>query len=181
MATMSRTPKTIITLALMTILVACNTHPAPEPTETPTPTLTVPTTTPTTQNVQHAEQAVVDLWAMVDRLVNNPKETIQKLDTVASGDALDMFQQNIGKYRAAGWKGTGSSVVEELEAASSGVNATGQSTWSVTACVDGSGTTLVDKDGKSVQGPPYRIRHKATVEKRDSKFYVVSDEAVGTC
>ena len=47
--------------------------------------------------------------------------------------------------------------------------------------VTGLAGTLVDADGKSVQGPPYRIRHKSTVVERASALYVAEDAAVGTC
>ena len=85
------------------------------------------------------------------------------------------------KYRSAKWKGSGASLVEDLVATSTGTNADGRSTWTVTACIDGSNTTLVDADGKSVQGPPYRIRHKSTVVERAAAFFVAEDAAVGTC
>lgn len=174
-----------LTLALPPLLAACTATPSPgpsaSPTPTPTPTATATTLSPAEQDLADAKQAVVKLWAVVDRLTNDPQASLQDLDTVASGDALTMFQQNLGKYRAARWTGTGSSVVEDLEATASGVDASGRSSWTVTACVDGSGTTLVDQNGKSVQGPPYRIRHKSTVVERVSALFVAGDVAVGTC
>ena len=113
--------------------------------------------------------------------LNNPRLSLQALDNVATDSALTMFQQNLGKYRAAQWVGSGSSAVTGIQAVSSGVDARGYRAWTVTACVDGSKTTLVDQNGKSVQGPPYRIRHKATVISRASHLYVSTDTAVGTC
>jgi len=143
--------------------------------------MTSTTLSPAEQDLADAKQAVVKLWATVDRLTNDPSASLQDLDTVAMGDALSMFQQNLGKYRAARWTGSGASVVEGLEATASGTDASGRSTWTVAACVDGSGTTLVDQSGKSVQGPPYRIRHKTTVVERASALFVAQDVAVGTC
>lgn len=172
-----------IALALPLLVTACTATPSPDPTpsSTPTPTPSVTTLLPAEQDLANARQAVVKLWDVVDRLTNDPQASLQDLDTVAMGEALTMFQQNLGKYRAARWIGTGSSVVEELKATASGMDSAGRSTWTVTACVDGSGTTLVDQSGKSVQGPPYRIRHQATVVQRASALYVAEDEAVGTC
>ena len=92
-----------------------------------------------------------------------------------------MFQDNLVKYRAVRWTGSGSSIVADPTATASGTNAEGRSTWTVDACIDSSNTTLVDANGKSVQGPPYRIRHKSTVLERSSSFYVAQDTAVGTC
>lgn len=172
-----------IALALPLLAVACTATPVPDPTPstTPTPSPGVTSLSPAEQDLANARQAVVKLWDVVDRLTNDPQASLQDLDAVAMGDALTMFQQNLGKYRAARWIGTGASVVEELKATASGMDSAGRSTWTVTACVDGSGTTLVDQNGKSVQGPPYRIRHQATVAQRASALYVAEDEAVGTC
>ena len=172
-----------LALALPMVVAACTATPSPDPTpsSTPTPTPSVTSLSPAEQDLANARQAVVKLWDVVDRLTNDPQASLQDLDAVAMGNALTMFQQNLGKYRAAQWIGTGASVVEQLEAKASGMDSVGRSTWTVTACVDGSGTTLVDQNGKSVQGPPYRIRHKATVVHRASALYVAEDEAVGTC
>lgn len=177
-----------VLLALsMSSMTACTATPAATPTPTasvsvtPTPSATTPTLTPTQVDLENAKQAVVKLWAVVDRLTNDPKSSIQDLDSVATDATLTMFQQNLVKYRSAGWKGSGSSVVEDLTATARGVNAEGRSTWTVTACIDGSKTTLVDASGKSVQGPPYRVRHESKVVQRSTGFFVADDEAVGTC
>ena len=172
-----------IALALPLLVAACTATPSPDPTpsSTPKPTPSVTSLSPAEQDLANARLAVVKLWEVVDRLTNDPQASLQDLDAVAMGSALTMFQQNLGKYRAAQWMGTGASVVEDLEAKASGMDSAGRSTWTVTACVDGSGTTLKDQSGKSVQGPPYRIRHRSTVVQRDSALYVSEDEAVGTC
>lgn len=157
---------------------------SPSATTTPSPTSTLPPTSsdsPSDQGITDAEHAVVSMWATVDRLVNDPRLSLQALDTVTTGDALTLFQQNLGKYRAAQWRGSGSSVVSDLQAVSTGADTHGHPAWTVTACVDGSKTTLVDQAGKSVQGPPYRIQHKATVIASGSHLYVSTDSAVGTC
>ena len=184
MAITMRVGSILLALAVTMSAVACTTTPAPSPTITsvsPTPSPTVTTMSPAEQDLENAKQAVIDLWAVVDRLTNDTEASLQDLDTVATGNALTLFQQNLVKYRAAGWTGSGSSVVEDPRAESSGMDAQGRSRWTVTACVDGSNTTLLDGGGRSVQGPPYRINHKATVEKHASAFLVSEDEAVGTC
>jgi len=173
----------LLALTLTAAVAGCTTTPAPTPTAsvTPTPTPTPTTLSPAEQDLANAKQAVVNLWAVVDRLTNDPQSSIQDLDPVASGAALTLFQQNLMKYRTAGWKGSGSTLVEDLVAEAGGINAEGRSTWTVTACVDGSNTTLVDAAGVSVQGPPYRIRHRSTVVERSAGLSVTEDEAVGTC
>lgn len=171
---------TLMTVTLFLGVFGCTTPPTP----TPTPSTATPSATPTTpapSDLESAKQAVVHLWKVVDRLTNDPKSSIQDLDAVAGGQTLTMFQENLVKYRANNFVGSGSSVVEDLEASADGINAEGRSSWTVTACVDGSKTELVDAEGRSVQGPPYRIRHESTVEERSSGFFVVADEAVGTC
>ena len=54
-------------------------------------------------------------------------------------------------------------------------------TWVVEACVDVSGLKTVDKNGKSVTGPPYRILHKSTVKRGSKHLVIVKDEAVTEC
>lgn len=71
--------------------------------------------------------------------------------------------------------------MESPAAELAGTNARGLTTWTVTACIDRTDTTLVDPQGKSVQMPPYRIRHRSTVVERAGAFEVDQDEATGTC
>ncbi len=181
-----RTITTLLAALLVAAAAGCTTAPTPSPTvttTTPLPSLT-PTATalsPAEQDLANAKQAVVRMWTVVDRLTNDPVASLQDLDNIATGDALTLFQQNLVKYRANGWVGTGTSSIEETVAAAAGTDAQGFRTWTVTACVDGSKTTLVDKSGQSVQGPPYRIRHRSTVVERASTMKVSLDEAVGTC
>jgi len=180
----TRTGLLLLALTLATTVTACTATPTPATTvsATPTPTPSQTTMSPAEQDVANAKGAVVKMWAVVDKLVNNPKSSsIQDLDAVAEGATLTMFQQNIMKYRAANWTGSGNSLVDDTTAAFAGTNTQGQSTWTVTACIDSSTTTLVDSNGKSVQGPPYRIRHTSTVVERSANFYVADDSAVGTC
>lgn len=190
MTTTTRIGCALLALAITAGATACT--PAGGPTATSATTPAAPTATPATtastatpsleqQDITAAKNAVVKLWAVVDRLTNDPRAPIQDLDSVATGPALTMFQQNIVKYRAAHWVGSGASNVQDLKSSPVGSNAAGQRTWTVTACVDGSKTTLVDANGKSVQGPPYRIAHKSTVVERTSALFVEEDTAVGTC
>ena len=180
----TRTGLLLLALTLATTVTSCTATPTPASSvsATPTPTPSQTTMSPAEQSMANAKGAVVKMWAVVDRLVNNPKSSsIQDLDAVAEGATLTMFQQNIMKYRAANWTGSGNSIVDDTTATFAGTNTQGQSTWTVTACIDSSTTSLVDSTGKSVQGPPYRVLHKSTVVERATNFYVADDTAVGTC
>lgn len=167
-----------VALALPPLLAACTATPSPSPsasfTPTPTPTVTAPKLSP-------AEQTVVKLWAVVDRLTNDPSASLQDLDTVASGHALDFFRKNLTGYRLEKLTGSGSSVVELQSAQASGNNTQGLPTWTVTACIDTSNTKLVDTSGKNVTAPPYRFQHRSVVVERSAGLYVGQDEVLGTC
>ena len=173
------------TLALPPLLAACTATPSQgpsaSPTPTPTPTATSTTLSPAEQNLVNAKGAVVKLWAVVDRLTNDPTSSIQELDAVASGKVRTFFQENLMSYRAQGWVGSGSSVVDAPSAELAGINAQGLTTWTVTACIDASNTTLVDSKGTSMQTPPYRIRHRSSVIQRSGVLLVAEDEVLGTC
>jgi len=172
-----------LALALPPLLAACTATPTPSPTAspTPTPTPTVTTLSPADQDLANAKQAVVKLWAVVDRLTNDPQVTLQDLDTVASGVALDFFRKNLTGYRLEKLTGSGSSVVELQTAQASGNTTQGLPTWTVTACVDASNTKLVDPSGKNVTAPPYRFQHRSVVVERAAALHVDQDEVLGTC
>ena len=179
----TRTGLLLLALALATTVTACMATPTPATTvsATPTPTPSQTTMSPAEQDLTKAKAAVVKLWEAVDALTNDPKSSIQDLDAVASGQVLTMFQENLGTYRAQDWTGSGSAIVENPTAELAGTNAQGLTTWTVTACVDRSHTTLVDASGKSAQLPPYRIIHSSTVVQRSGLFKVEQDQATGTC
>lgn len=181
------TTTTRISGALLALAIAAGTSacaPTPSPSVTPTPTMTTattPTLSPAEQQLIHAQQAVVKLWAVVDRLTNDPSASLQDLDTVASGEALDFFRKNLTGYRLEKLTGSGSSVVELQSAQASGNNTQGLPTWTVTACIDTSNTKLVDTSGKNVTAPPYRFQHRSVVVERSAGLYVDQDEVLGTC
>jgi hypothetical protein len=177
----TRTGLLLLALALATTVTACTATPTPATSVSATPTPSQTTTSPAEQDLTKAKAAVVKLWEAVDALTNDPKSSIQDLDAVASGQVLTMFQENLGTYRAQGWTGSGSAIVENPTAELAGTNAQGLTTWTVTACVDRSHTTLVDAKGKSVQLPPYRIIHSSTVVQRSGLLKVEQDQATGTC
>lgn len=172
--------------ALLTTLTGCVSAP-PTPSPTPAPSSSVapsPTSTPLTpaeQDLQRARDAVATMWATYDRIAADPEASIGDMLGVATGDLLTKLQDNLSRYRAHGLTGSGSSAVEQVSAESTGFDAKGLPTWSVTTCVDNSNLKLVDKSGTNVVGPPYRIAHRSSVLLRGGKFLVSTDESTGTC
>ena len=144
--------RALLALALAPVMAACTAAPASSPSASvaPTPTQTAPTLSPAEQDLAIAKQAVTNLWSVVDRLTNDPQASLQDLDTVASGEALEFFRKNLTGYRLEQLTWSGSSVVELQSAQPSGNNSQGLPTWTVTACVDTSDTKLVDPSGKNV-------------------------------
>ena len=175
--------RALLALALAPVMAACTAAPASSPSASvaPTPTQTAPTLSPAEQDLANAKQAVTNLWSVVDRLTNDPQASLQDLDTVASGEALEFFRKNLTGYRLEQFTGSGSSVVELQSAQPSGNNNQGLPTWSVTACVDTRDTKLVDTSGKNVTAPPYRFQHRSVVVERSGALRVDQDEVLGTC
>lgn len=89
--------RALLALALAPVMAACTAAPASSPSASvaPTPTQTAPTLSPAEQDLANAKQAVTNLWSVVDRLTNDPQASLQDLDTVASGEALEFFRKNL--------------------------------------------------------------------------------------
>lgn len=175
--------RAVLALVLAPIMAACTATPTSTPSAsvTPPPTMTTPTLSPAEVDLENAKQAVVKLWAVVDRLTNDPQASLQDLDTVASGDALEFFRKNLTGYRLEQLTGSGDSIVELQSAEAAGNNAQGLRTWTVTACIDTSKTKLIDISGKNVTAPPYRFQHRSVVVERAAALHVDQDEVLGTC
>lgn len=175
--------RVVLALVLAPIMAACTATPTstPSASETPTPTMTAPTLSPAAVDLENARQSVVKLWAVVDQLTNDPQTSLQDLDTVASGDALEFFRKNLTGYRLEQLTGSGDSMVELQGAEAAGNNAQGLRTWTVTACIDTSKTKLVDASGKNVTAPPYRFQHRSVVVERAAALHVDQDKVLGTC
>lgn len=174
-------------VSVLAMLAGCT--PAPTPANTASASTSAPpaasasatTLSPAEQDLQDAKQAVVKLWQVVDRLTNDPRTTLQDLDTVASGEALEFFRKNLASYRLERLTGSGDSVIEVQAVQAAGNNDQGLAIWKVTACVDASKTKLVDSAGKNVSAPPYRIQHRSVVVQRTQSLLVDQDEVLGTC
>lgn len=182
MTLVSRMIGAAVAVALVGSVWGCAPSPAPTPSVTSTPSPTASAPSPAEQDLESAKAAVVEMWALYDEISNNPTtRSIDELVTVASGEWLTTLRKLLMQNRAQTWTSSGYAVVEDLEAELAGTNAQGRTEWTVTACIDSSTTTLVDQDGKSVVGPPYRVVQRSTVEKRDGEWYVTAGELTGTC
>lgn len=143
---------------------------------TPTPRSTPPKLTPAEQDLELAKAAIVQFWQVLDRVAADPESRINDMDRVARGAALRQAQEDLTAWRVAEYVLTGTRTVENATA-----KLTSKNRWTVTSCVDTSEIDVVDRKGKSVSGPPYRILRRSTVVKDSDSFYVTVDKAIETC
>jgi hypothetical protein len=176
-------------LAVVLTLAACRGEPAGLDT-TPTPTVATtpassPTPTPTTSSsasdpaAAQAVGAVVQFWKMLDRLASDSDTSLSDIFTVARGQVADQYIQNITEYRYDNVRQTGRVMVDEATAR----RLRQAARYQVTACVDVSGTDVVDENGKSVISPTRnpRVLSVYEVERDDGKWYVIAERAIETC
>ena len=136
---------------------------------TPTPTKSL---TPEQQDLQDAEQSIVNYWKVLDEAAANPKSDLKALATVARAQALAQWQSTLSDYRSKGWVQHGNaSVVDPVASKKAGKS------FAVTACIDVSALDVVDKSGTSVvvPGRPQRQRYSYQVEKAPQGFFVTVD------
>ena len=118
------------------------------------------------------------LVAKTDALAQDLSTDAGDVAAVARGDAFTAeLSVLVGRHKN-GYVQIGSRRVLDPHAVLAGPNL-----WSVTACIDVSGTDVVDKDHKSVVGPSRapRYAYSYSVIKDGAKFYVNTEEATGTC
>ncbi len=144
-------------------------------TPTPPPSPSTPTD-PAAQQLAAAKQRVVDMWAVVDEISIKPKKSINALDAYATGEWLTKMQIMLSEQRALKYTTVGLSSVE----ITSGKRLSSKS-WSVEACVDTSAQKVLDKKGKRVDGPPFKVLHRATVVQAGAQLKISQDEAVTEC
>lgn len=174
-------------------LMACSSTTAPSATTSTTqppnaspstPTTSVPsstttTTGPATAALRSAEAAISSFWTSLDALSAEPNSDLAALAKVARDPAFQTWQQLIVQRRVKSLRQIGATKVATAVA-----TRTGASTFDVEACIDVSGTDLVDSKGKSVvpadRSPRIRYQY-SVVQGSDSKFYVTRDKASGSC
>lgn len=175
----------VTAVTALSAVAGCTATPIQTP--SPTPTASGPVTpsptplTPSEQGLVHAKAAVARLWATYDRIATDSKAPIKDIQAVAGSPLQDALQQNLARYRQYELTGSGNTEVTEATARLTGVDEQGRTTWLVTACLDRTHFDLVDKTGKSILGPPYRVVHDATVVLGGGEYLVTQDESTGTC
>jgi len=100
------------------------------------------------------------------------------VDTVARGDAFTTELSFLVDRYKNGYVQVGFRRVLDPHAVLAAENQ-----WSVTACIDVSGTDVIDKDHKSVISPSRapRYSYSYSVIKDGAKFYVTTEQVTGTC
>lgn len=191
---MKRTTTTVaaLTLSSLAFLTACTdadgtaadpttTRSAATTTEsnTSTPSSTPSTTSPAERDAKAAQQAVVRFLALYDELANNPKSSLNRLATVARGQALAQWRTTLFRQRVKGWRQIGSVKIVSTTAS----KRTSQR-YKVTACIDVDKVNIVDRDGKSVVAAnrPPRTRDTYIADRTPQGWFVTGEEfQVTTC
>ena len=131
-----------------------NTAPltAPSPTVEPTPE---PTMLSPDEAGERAQSAVEAYLALFDEVSANPDTDLAELGQVAHGRALDWATHQISTWRQAGHTGVGAQVASDFTVTAVELDPDDSAevdypSVELTACVDVSGTDIVDEDGKSV-------------------------------
>ena len=121
-----------------------------------------PALTPTSLTRQHAEasarEAVQDYLALFAEISADPDRDVTELEQVAAGRALDWATHQITTWRDAGQRGVGAQVASEFNLTHVVLDPDSSAdhdhrTVELTACIDVSGTDIVDKHGSSVVSP----------------------------
>ncbi len=172
-------PTLLGTIAVL-VLTGCTPSPTSTPSASPTPSniASTPSLSADQQALEDAKARVVEMWQVVDKVLSDKNVPItSSLAPILGDQALDTAQTTAGVNRSRGIVSTGSTIVEIKGAVTQGTS------WIVTACVDRSGTSMVDtKTGKPVQVPPPRLMHTYTVQRpADGYLRIVTDKLGDTC
>ena len=186
MTSTRRTLATSLALAGALICAGC-TQSAATPAETTTTTTTStppPTTTspppltPEQQDEKDAEQAVVNLIDLTNKVGIDTNVKLEDLAAVARGTSLNFWQESTFRQRAAGEVQTG-----EASVTPSQVEYENNNIYKVTACLDVSKIDIRDAQGQSIVSADRdpRVEYVYTVEKAPEGFFVTDEMASGPC
>jgi hypothetical protein len=150
---LGRFVKCALTVSIVACLVGCtesDSRPNPSPTpaaSSPSPS-SIAANSPSAEelNLRRAERAVARFWRVVDRLSADPESDLTELTTVSRGSVAAQWAKNINQDRYDRVRSSGNVVVRDAMAKRSKK----RNMFQVTACVDVSGVSLRDEDGKSV-------------------------------
>ena len=188
MTSTHRALATSLALAGALICAGC-TQPSATPAETtttsaattPSPTSTTslpPALTPQQQDEKDAEQAVVSLISLTNKVGVDSNAKLEELATVARGKSLNFWQESTFRQRAAGEVQTG-----EASVTPSKVDYKGNNIYEVYACLDVSKIDIKDAQGNSIISSDRepRIGYVYTVENAPEGFFVTEEAASGSC
>lgn len=149
-------------------------------TTTSTPSTTPSSLSPAERDARAAQAAVVTLRAMTDALAIDPHMKLERLATVARSQALAQWRTTLFTQRVKGWKQIGNVTVVSSTAKRKSTS----QRFEVTACVDVSKVSVVDRNGKSVVAAnrPPRTRDTYIAERFEQGWFVVGEKfEVTTC
>jgi hypothetical protein len=177
----------VLTAVLVVCLAASCSNPGPQPSPSPTPVASplIPSGTDSPSlsaqevSLRKAERAVDRFWRVIDRLSADPDSNLTELTTVSRGPVAAQWAKNISQDRYDRVRSSGNVVVRDAMAKRSKK----RNMFRVTACIDVSGVSLTDKDGKSVvpADRPPRVGYNYVVEMDRQNWYVVGEKVTGTC
>jgi hypothetical protein len=166
-----------VAAALALALAGC-TEPAPEstPTSSATPT---PVFASDEEALAAAEKAYADYLAMSDLIAQEGGANPERMEEVATGDALSGGIADAARYEDTGYRGVGQSVFDHMTLQSwvPGPPAT----LRVYVCLDVSGTRIVDATGNTVIDTPATPRTPLEVSlerPKQTDRFVVSDSVL---
>ena len=176
----------VLTAVVVVCLAGCS-NPGPQqnplPTSVASPVAPRGTASPIPSgeavDLRNAERAVDRFWRVIDRLSADPDSDLTELTTVSRGSVAAQWAKNINQDRYDRVRSSGNVTVRDAMAKRSKK----QNMFRVTACIDVSGLSLTDKDGKSVvpADRPPRVSYNYVVEMDRQNWYVVREKVTGTC
>ena len=148
-------------------------------TTTSTPSTTSSSLSPAERDATAAQATLVKFWALHDQLANDLKSSLNRLATIARGQALAQMRTTLFRQRLKGWRQVGITAVVSTSA-----EPTGSQRYDVTACLDVSNVNVVNRKGESVleANRPPRTRVAYVVEDTAQGWFVIRDKfQVTTC
>jgi len=148
--------------------------PAPTPTPTPSPS-------PTSQKEKEEaaiKQAVLDYYAISNKISMDPESDPDLLRQVAAGSLLETDLGAMKEWRAKGWRSTKAVKIRNLEVRS--IESRPNRATAV-YCIDSTGVDVLDRDGESqvVEGRPNHFPSVATLERIDGRWMPVRERTEG--
>lgn len=164
-----------------------NDNPPPAPTATPTSTTTgtasTSTQTPEQQASAAAEKAYREYIHTLDGIRASGGKTLGNLNTIAVNEARLAGLNTAKSYASKGIRAVGTTQVTSVQVTSSHLDVTPPAVV-LRTCVDSSGTSVVDRSGKTKPAAIALVGDEVTVLRTASGNWVVAnvlDKAVGSC